>query len=1555
MKGTITGTTAAPALRAEIAADELNWEGLAVDSLVASFSLDGPAIDVTRLKAELAAGTVEGRFSIRPAPAKAPGSSGLVFDAAASSPDLDLALLAPFLPGAPPSGRISFEAEGHGPLERPAFSVRLDGRNVGLAGTLTPVLALSAESDGTLARAKLAVGTSAGAPEAPSALVIEAELPLTPPYPLKGTVRTEGLIIEDFLTGETGPPRPPSDTRALAPHPIALTAEGEFFVPLEALADSTFALSFKGLDIGGLAALAGSPLPTYFGVQADLSVRASGDPTRPAALTFEGELGRLAFSGDLPPLESRGPVRFSLRDGVFELEDLALGVGDSLLRVSGSVRNLAAEPEVEVRASLDIDASLIPPGLINASVGGRLKLDVSVDGPARKPVVRGQGGLVSGFFQSRDFPLILSDLSLGLDLDGRTVLVKDGQGRANGGLLELSGRIDLGEGMGIGRVVFEAGFEGFRLNYPPGLVTFSNGKARLEGDGRAWLLSGNLRVLHGSFREDVFPGAELLGFSNLPLLPEGETSSSAHNFRLDITAATVEPIVVRNNMADFALEANIRVAGTLAAPLLTGRVWNTSVGEIVFGERRYTLETLRLEFLGLPVPDPEIEIEAHTRMVHRMEDLEIRLSLSGRASDLKFSLTSTPPRSSQDLSLLLLTGRSLDEVRGEALDTLRGQMILHFMSPLLSPVTRSLERFLGVDHISFVPMSIASEEDPGARLTFVKNLSNQLALTYSIDVTQTERQTWLLDYSLSRKFMVQAFRKDDGSFGGSFKHTVPLGEVREERPRAREMLAGVEVETGAEGAGAAAAEEEGGTVLDRRLLEKAWKPLRVGRPFRVSDLGRATDRLNRLYRKKGFADATVTSAVLRGGVEEGDEGGAAEGTAAESAVTVVFRIEPGEPAVLDFRGDRIAGKLRKRVREDWTGKLPEAANLETARGTILAELNRKRFYRAEVTAEALPGPEGGGKIYAINVEKNGRYEVRGFEVEGGQAVEEAVVRKAASDFPTAASRGLWNLVHSRRLALRSVKREYDERGYVRAAVEVKRLDEDREARAVDIVLGIEEGPRHIVRSVTFEGQAAIEEKDLRAAATLREGQPFDPATVNVDRTALLNLYRGRGYQSAGVKASVAATEGEAGEADGNGSVGVAIVYKFDEGPRHVVSSVEVTGEGRTGEAYIRRAFGLKVDQPLTSGGLALGQKRIYDTRIFRSVNVDNEPESGPDGAEQAGGEVRERISIEVREMPPVTLSYGLRYNSEVKLEGVGSVDLRSPFGEGLNGLLAARYNKRESDLRFSVESNYLFGARFNLLSTVYAKRDIRELFTADETGLTLQSRFDLPSKFELSALFRRNRIHQYDPAEPGTSPIEEKVFVSEIGGLLLRDTRNDLLDPRRGSFMSLALTWSPKFLASDMPYVSVFGQYQNYLRFGPGLVWAAAGRVGVAEAFDGELVAAKRFFAGGGNSVRGFEQDGVGPVDPLLGVPAGGQVVFVVNQELRFPIFGPASGAVFYDLGAVYPTLRDVNLGDLRHGMGLGLRMRSPVGLVRADYGFNLRPRPGERRSVFYLSIGQAF
>ncbi len=97
------------------------------------------------------------------------------------------------------------------------------------------------------------------------------------------------------------------------------------------------------------------------------------------------------------------------------------------------------------------------------------------------------------------------------------------------------------------------------------------------------------------------------------------------------------------------------------------------------------------------------------------------------------------------------------------------------------------------------------------------------------------------------------------------------------------------------------------------------------------------------------------------------------------------------------------------------------------------------------------------------------------------------------------------------------------------------------------------------------------------------------------------------------------------------------------------------------------------------------------------------------------------------------------------------------------------------------------------------------------------------------------------------------------------------------------------------------------------------------------------------------------PIEPGIIAQLSFLAMMVFNGELRSPLFKTLDGVLFADIGNVYPRAQDLSLTDLRESVGVGLRLRTPWFLIRGDYGFVLDPRPGERRTRFYFSIGQAF
>ena len=229
-------------------------------------------------------------------------------------------------------------------------------------------------------------------------------------------------------------------------------------------------------------------------------------------------------------------------------------------------------------------------------------------------------------------------------------------------------------------------------------------------------------------------------------------------------------------------------------------------------------------------------------------------------------------------------------------------------------------------------------------------------------------------------------------------------------------------------------------------------------------------------------------------------------------------------------------------------------------------------------------------------------------------------------------------------------------------------------------------------------------------------------------------------------------------------------------------------------------------------------------------------------------------------------------------------------------------------------------------------------------------------------------VHTYDKVPDPAFPFDIRLRLAPLTSTLTRETRDDILDATRGSFTSQAFEWAPAALGSQLRFVRYFGQYFKYVPLAKPseipwssglrktrLVYAGGVRGGLATGLGGQnLVPSERFFAGGGTTIRGFKQNGLGPLDSL-GNAQGGNGLFLINNELRFPGIGIFDGVAFADIGNVFKTASDFSIAGLRKTGGMGLRVRTPYFLIRFDYGFKLDRRPGESIGNFFFSIGQAF
>jgi outer membrane protein insertion porin family len=567
-------------------------------------------------------------------------------------------------------------------------------------------------------------------------------------------------------------------------------------------------------------------------------------------------------------------------------------------------------------------------------------------------------------------------------------------------------------------------------------------------------------------------------------------------------------------------------------------------------------------------------------------------------------------------------------------------------------------------------------------------------------------------------------------------------------------------------------------------------------------------------------------------------------------------------------------------------------------------------------------------------------------------------------------------------------------------------------RPVAVRFDIVEGPRTLVSAVRIEGASALGEERIRALLSLVASRPFYRQQLNADRDALEAAYRAQGFQR------VSATPQLTFD---TGSGQVAIAWIIREGPQIHVDEILITGNIRTNTALIRREMTLKPGSPLSDDALVENQRRIAALGLFRRVRLRELP--------RAGDTTRD-ILVDVEEADPTTitvgggLEVGRRYRPgevrgeaserlEIAPRGFFDVSRRNLWGKNRSVTLFGRLTLRPRDPGVeNTDPNDTGGYGFNDYRALFTFREPRAFRTAGDAQLNafieqgVRSSFNFNRKgvgadyarhlnptvtvsgrytFDYTKLFDTQIL-------PDDQLLIDRLFpqvkLSKIFGAVLRDSRDDVLDPQRGAVIGLDGSIATRALGSQVGFGRTFVQGFWYRRLpGRGFVFAAGARLGLAVGFprevprvdendqpvigpDGtpivdvvkDLPASERFFAGGDTTVRGFALDRLGTRDTLdpQGFPQGGNGLVVLNAETRAPYWKDLQFVWFVDAGNVFRRANDIRLDEMRVSSGFGVRYRSPIGPLRVDWGVKVSTRllltgGRESASVFHISLGQAF
>ena len=484
-----------------------------------------------------------------------------------------------------------------------------------------------------------------------------------------------------------------------------------------------------------------------------------------------------------------------------------------------------------------------------------------------------------------------------------------------------------------------------------------------------------------------------------------------------------------------------------------------------------------------------------------------------------------------------------------------------------------------------------------------------------------------------------------------------------------------------------------------------------------------------------------------------------------------------------------------------------------------------------------------------------------------------------------------------------------------------------------------QGVRIGIERIDTEGNTTISRRDLLRAITYQRGEPFFQRKLRRQRVIVRELYADAGYATATVEAT-AEIDREAGTA----RVKIAI----DEGRPYRVRRSRFIGYEVTSLRLLEAQLVLKEGERYSRRKVRKTTDNLYRLGIFEWVRSDVEV-VGDDSVD---------VIWRVKERKPGVVKIGGGYGSFEGSRGALGVSYGNLFGLGKRGEIDSQVSR----VGYRSSARYIdpriFQSKVTGQLEVYLEDWEDPVFRIYRQGGTVTVGRPIVEKIR-GAVRARREESIVSNLQTGLIAPDESIQIRSAALILTRDGRDAPTAPIHGSHVRLEWEAAGGPLGGEAHFDKLRA---SYVLFTPlhrkWAILALAGRAGWIFPRDRDelLPIQEQFFTGGEGTVRGWREKEIIPRDSDgLPLGTGGNSLLVLNVELRLRIWQGLWGAAFWDAGNVWRDTGGIDLDDLRHSPGVGLRYLTPVGPIRLDYGYKLGRYPHERPWELHLAVGFAF
>ncbi len=522
----------------------------------------------------------------------------------------------------------------------------------------------------------------------------------------------------------------------------------------------------------------------------------------------------------------------------------------------------------------------------------------------------------------------------------------------------------------------------------------------------------------------------------------------------------------------------------------------------------------------------------------------------------------------------------------------------------------------------------------------------------------------------------------------------------------------------------------------------------------------------------------------------------------------------------------------------------------------------------------------------------------------------------------------------------SIESQMNRHGYLNPSIGEWKVKPTEQGYALDITIPIDAGQQVTVKRMNFNGKISFAKKRLLKAIGAREGKPFNEPGVEEDREKLQRFFADNGYPYATVEANW--------ELDQENAEAV-INYNAMEGPLVKIGKILIVGDVLTSQKAIKQAMSLREGDRFSYKKVIESQLNIRRLGPFASVNVSTI------GLEDKRKVIPLRVKVE--EQRPFMVDLGFNYSTDEQFTGSLTFTNVNAFGWAKTNQFDLTAGQDLTRAELVWHDPRFFSSSFEMTTNTWVQYKKKPAYSYIQMAGAIgwfrrYRRFGFLFRWEMD----RNYFITGDSVAADADSLRNNT-ISKVSLSSSYDSRDSFSDPTKGFFTLGSADIFNEIKGDSADFFKLSWEGENDLSPFSRITFSTGFRFSriLTLGRNVSVPSNELLFLGGDDTIRGFGEDSLGPVD-ANGRATGGRLRWIFNEELRIRIIGRFALAGFFDMGSLTDSFSAIGWDTtVRRSAGLGIRYITPVGPIRLDYGFKLDRRAGESRGRLHFTFGYVF